>query len=125
MKELVCIECPNGCRLTVDGEGESLKVTGNRCKRGLDFAVSEMTCPMRTLCSTVKTAFAAAPVLPVRVSGEIPKSKVFDVMRELDKLTVSSPLKRGDTVIADVLGLGVDVMATSSLLSYIKEENRK
>ena len=34
MKELICIVCPRGCRLTVD-ENNDYAVTGNSCKRGL------------------------------------------------------------------------------------------
>ena len=33
MKELICIVCPRGCRLTVD-ENNDYAVTGNSCKRG-------------------------------------------------------------------------------------------
>ena len=55
MKQLVCIVCPNGCRLTVTEEGQGIHVTGNRCPRGIDFATTELTHPMRTISSTVKT----------------------------------------------------------------------
>ena len=96
-----------------DGE---MTVTGNKCHRGLAFAESEIRNPMRTLCSTVKTVYSDVPVIPVRVSGEIPKSRIFDVMEEMNKICITSPVKRGDVVIPDVLGLGVDVIATSSIL---------
>ena len=115
--ELTCIGCPMGCPLIVtmeDGAGAS--VTGNTCPRGREFAISEMTAPKRTICSTVRTAFPDAPVLPVRVSADIPKDRIFDVMDALKTVTVSERIGRGDVVIPDVLGLGVDVIATSSLL---------
>lgn len=114
MRELVCIVCPNGCTLSVDEQ--TLAVTGNKCRKGVDFAVAELTCPTRTICSTVKTIFPEAPVLPVRVSKEIPKDKIFDVMAEINKVIVDKRLSRGETVIGNVLGLGVDVIATSSVL---------
>ena len=60
--ELVCIVCPRGCRIKI----ENGIVSGNGCKRGEAFAVSETTCPMRSVCSTVATTFADYPVLPVR-----------------------------------------------------------
>lgn len=119
MKQLVCIVCPNGCALNIDDGGNEIKVTGNKCKKGIDFAVSELTCPKRTICSTVKTAFKEAPVLPVRVSSDIPKDKIFDVMNEINRTTVKDKLKRGDIVIPNVFGLGVDVIATSDILSLI------
>ena len=42
MKELVCIVCPNGCRLQVDDE-HGYTVTGNRCPRGAAYGKTECT----------------------------------------------------------------------------------
>ncbi|MEG2002186.1 MAG: DUF1667 domain-containing protein [Clostridia bacterium] len=114
MKEFVCIVCPNGCKLEVDEK--NLTVVGNKCKRGETFGINEVTNPMRTICSTVKTIFEGSPVLPVRVSSDIPKDKIFEVMKEINKVVVSERIGRGDVVIKNVLGLGVDIIATSNLL---------
>ena len=122
IRELTCIGCPMGCQLRATLEdGVVTAVTGNTCPRGREFAVSEMTAPRRTICSTVRTAFPDAPVLPVRVSADIPKDRIFDVMDALKTVTVSERIGRGDVVIPDVLGLGVDVIATSSLLKHRSE----
>ena len=117
MKEFVCIVCPNGCTLHVDEN--SHEVTGHKCKRGIEFGVNEVTNPMRTICTTVKTIFAEAPVLPVRVSNDIPKSKIFEVMAEVNKIVVDKKISRGDVVISNVLGLGVDIISTSDLLKEV------
>lgn len=117
MKQLVCIVCPRGCTMEIEGEGKDIKVSGNFCKRGAAFAISEMTEPKRTICTTVKTAFPNVPVLPVRVSQDIPKDRIFDVMAEINKVTVEKTVKRGDVIIENVLGLGADVIATSSVLA--------
>lgn len=126
--EFVCIVCPNGCSLHVeshpaeDGNGISYEVSGNRCQRGVDFAKTEMTSPKRTICSTVQTVFPEVPVLPVRVSAEIPKERIFDVMAEIAGACVKTPIGRGDVVLHDVCGLGVDVIAASNILLWsIKE----
>lgn len=125
MREMVCIVCPNGCKLTVTGEGDTLTVSGNKCKRGLQFAENEVKCPMRTICSTVKTAFPAVPVLPVRVSADIPKERIFDVMQAINAVYLTAPVKRGEPVIRNVLDLGVDVIATSDILyDIVKEEQQ-
>ena len=50
MKEFVCITCPNSCRMQAELENGQWKVTGNKCKRGQQFAESEMTCPKRKMC---------------------------------------------------------------------------
>lgn len=116
MKELVCIVCPNGCPMLIEDMGNSINVTGNRCKRGIDFAVSEMTHPMRTICSTVKTSFLKVPVLPVRVSKDIPKDKIFDVMDAINQVVLTEIVASGDVIIKNVLGLDVDIIATSNIL---------
>ncbi len=116
MREIVCITCPRGCTMQVTGSGNDIKVAGNFCKRGEDFARAELTNPMRTICSTVRTTYSDAPVLPCRVSADIPKDRIFDVMREINKAVVDKPLNRGDVIIPNVLGLGVDVISTSDLL---------
>lgn len=116
MSTIVCITCPRGCTMQVTGSGDDVQVTGNFCKRGEDFAKTELTNPMRTICSTVRTNFADAPVLPCRVSADIPKDRIFDVMAEINKAVVDKPLHRGDVIIPNVLGLGVDVISTSDLL---------
>ena len=125
MKQLVCIGCPRGCRLTIDEKDGEYIVTGTTCPRGKEFAIREMTAPKRTRCSTVKTVFPDVPVLPVRVSDDIPKEKIFDVMREINAVTLKERIGRGDAVIKDVLGLGVDVIATSDLLKQIYMQRRR
>ncbi len=109
--ELVCIVCPRGCRINV----ENGVVSGNGCKRGETFALSEMTCPMRTVCSTVATTFEDYPVLPVRTNGEIPKDKIQDLMKEINAVVVDKKIKRGDVVIEKVVGTDVDVVASASI----------
>lgn len=109
--ELVCIVCPRGCRINV----ENGVVSGNSCKRGEAFALSEMTCPMRTVCSTVATTFEDYPVLPVRTNGEIPKDKIQDLMKEINAVVVDKKIKRGDVVIQKVVGTDVDVVASASI----------
>lgn len=116
IKEMVCITCPNGCLLQVEEKDGQIVVSGNKCRRGEAFAMAELTHPMRTICTTVRTAWDAVPVIPVRVTKEIPKARIFDVMRALDPIVVSEPLGRGDVLIKNVLGLGADIIVTSNVL---------
>lgn len=126
MKEFTCIVCPNGCSLRVEEKDGHWEVSGNQCKRGETFAIEEMTHPMRTICSTVRTVFPEVPVIPVRVSMEIPKERIFDVMKQINQVTVDQICGTGDVVIENVLGLGVDVIVTSDILKeWEKEQNIK
>lgn len=114
MINLTCIVCPNGCELEVDES--SREISGNKCLRGKQFAIDELTNPKRTICSSVKTIFEDTPVVSVRVNKDIPKDKIFDVMKEINKVVVNKRLGIGDVVIANVLGLSVDVIITSNIL---------
>ena len=49
--------------------------------------------------------------VPVKTASDIPKGKIYDIMKELDKVTMKAPVAIGDVVIPNVLGLGVDVVA--------------
>ena len=120
MKELVCINCPNSCHLLIDEN--TLQVSGNRCPRGETFAKDELTRPMRTLCSSVKTVFTDVPVIAVKVSGQIPKDKIFEVMKEINKITVKERMPIGSIVIKNVLDLGVNVVISSGRMMETNHE---
>lgn len=121
MKELVCITCPNSCHMTAEFRDGQWVVTGNRCPRGRKFAEDEMTCPKRTFSTTVKTAWKEMPVIPVRVSEEVPKEKISDIMEVINHTTVRACIGRGEALIPDVLGLGADVIVTSNCLKEYLE----
>ena len=112
MRELVCIVCPNSCSLTVGDEGN---VFNAGCNRGAQFAREEMTCPKRTVCSTVATVFSDIPVLPVRTSGEIPKEKIWELMEIINGICLDRRVGRGEALISDLFGTGVDLISTSDM----------
>ncbi|MCL2853944.1 MAG: DUF1667 domain-containing protein [Defluviitaleaceae bacterium] len=116
MKVLYCITCPGGCRLTAMKQDGVIAVNGNGCNKGIEFAEAEMTNPTRSLTTTVRTSLPEAHVLPVRTDGEIPKELIFKAMRELNEMTVTGELDCGDTVLNDLAGSGVRVIATSDVL---------
>ena len=118
--EFTCIVCPMSCLITVeqnDKTKEILSVTGNTCKRGEVYVRNELTHPMRQLTSTVQIENAPYKRLPVILSGEIPKEKIFNVMEEIHKANVTAPIKKGDVIIANVCNLTVDVVASRSMPS--------
>lgn len=114
MKELICIVCPNGCRLRVDEE-DGYKVTGNACHRGEEYGRNELLHPVRVLTGTVRLHGAELARCPVKTRGPIPKEKLLDAARALCTVDVTAPVQRGDVVLADVCGTGVDVVATRNL----------
>lgn len=116
-KTLTCIVCPMGCQIdvTLDG-GKIAEITGNTCKRGHDYAETEFTNPTRTLTSTVRlTGSKTDRLLPVRTDAPIPKAKLFDAMKELDRIEVGAPVRAGDVVRADFIEKGVNLIACKTV----------
>jgi len=113
MKQFVCTTCPNGCSLTIDEK--TLKVTGNKCPRGEAFAKNEITCPKRTVCSSVKTTIKGFNVVSVRTNKEIDKKLIPQLMKELKNTTVNKKLPIGSIVIKNVLNTDVDIITTKDM----------
>ncbi len=113
-REMTCIICPMGCRLTAEIQGESIRVTGNTCRRGEAYAVQEVTCPMRTVTSLVAVEGGELPLCPVKTAAQVPKARIGDVLAALKKVRVQAPVRVGDVLIPDVAGTGVDIVATAN-----------
>lgn len=115
-KEIICTVCPRGCRIMVEGEGDTvLSVEGYTCKRGLEYASAEFAHPVRILTTTVKMAGVDNDLLPVRSTKPIPKEKVLDCMDVIRKVEATLPVARYDVVVADICGTGVDIVATKTV----------
>lgn len=112
---MVCIVCPIGCTLTVTPLQDGYSVMGNTCKKGETFAVNEMTNPLRSLTTTVKTTFPAMPMLPVRTDGEVPKGKLFELMAAVNQYTLKKPVRCGDIIIENVLDTHCNIIASCNL----------
>ncbi len=112
----LCIGCPLGCRLELDeSQGELLEVRGNSCKKGEEFARQEHVDPRRVVTTTVAITDALWPRLPVKTDGAVPKALVAEVCRALRAVRAHAPVALGEVIVADVLGTGVDVVATRDL----------
>ena len=118
VKEIVCIVCPNGCRIRCEQAAGRLTCTGQKCKRGEAYAAAELTHPMRSLTTSVKTVFPDAPVVSVRTDGEIEKNKLFDVTKALGGVVVDQRVKIGDIIAANICNTGVNVICTSDRLVH-------
>ncbi len=117
-KEMICILCPLGCKMQVSekpGHPEDLKVRGIQCKEGKKYAYEEYKNPTRILTSTVAIHNAPLPRLPVKTSKPLPKGLVYKAMEEINKVELNGPVKVGTVIIKDLLGTGIDVVATRSL----------
>ena len=116
-ERIICIRCPMGCEviLSIDEGGEVVGMEGQRCKEGKEYALEEYRHPVRVLTTTLLTEGGEEPLLAVRSSKGIPKGMLREAMRSLAKVRVRPPVKVGEKVVEDLLGTGVDIVATEEL----------
>lgn len=117
-KKLTCICCPLGCSIEADmQDGSVVAVRGNGCPNGEKYAHTELTAPVRTLTSTVALANSKSGMrlAPVRSSEPIPKDKLFDCMKEIANISVSAPVRIGDTVLQNAAGTGISIIITRDI----------
>jgi CxxC motif-containing protein len=112
---LTCILCPLGCELETERAGDGLEVRGNQCEKGIGFAEEEILHPMRNLATSVPLRGTASNMVSVRLSGPVPRDMIFPVLAEIAKLRPEPPIRRGRVLIPNVLGTGVDVIATRTV----------
>lgn len=117
-RNLTCIICPQGCRLIIKECSEredGYEVSGNRCKRGRVYGISEITNPKRILTSTVKVTSLKHRRLPIRSDAEIPKDMIMECMIELCNVEAYPPIRMGDIIVKDILGTGTNIVASRSI----------
>ena len=116
-QEMVCVVCPNGCEIEVETaqDGSIVSITGATCRRGEAYARQETLSPKRTIASSVRVIGGEQPLCSVRLTQAVPLGDIGRVMEAIRGVTLSAPVTIGDVVIADVLGLGSDVIATKNV----------
>jgi CxxC motif-containing protein len=113
----LCIGCPLGCRLEVEGDeaGKVVEVRGWSCKNGKAYGRQEHTDPRRFVATTVGIRGASWKRIPVKTSSAVPKGLVRDVVCVVQGVEVEAPIKIGTVILADVLGTGVDIVTTRDM----------
>lgn len=111
--ELTCIGCPMGCSITVTKNGNGIEdVAGYTCKRGLEYAKTEVLAPVRTITSTVRVDNGKTPVVPVKTKEPVPKSSIDSCMKAIYNLRVKAPVAIGDVVCDNIAGTGIALVAS-------------
>jgi CxxC motif-containing protein len=116
--DIVCIVCPMGCRLTLVADEQAdqgYSVLGNQCKRGINYAIEELSDPKRQLTTTVRITGGALNRLPVRSNHPLPKPLIQDSMAVINQVHVTAPVKMGQVIIENLLGTGVNIIASRDM----------
>ena len=104
-----CIMCPLGCELNIEkSRSGEIKVSGNTCIRGEQYAKAELTNPVRNISSLVRVG---ERVVAVKSSSPIPKNAINAVLKEISKVNLTKMPSIGTVVIKNVLGLNVDIVS--------------
>lgn len=116
---ITCILCPNGCELDVEYSGqpseETLVVEGNLCPKGRTYALEELIRPKRTLTTSVLVRSGDQRLVSVKTASSIPRQAILEARGELRGTIVTAPVSIGDTILRDVAGTGIDIVATRAV----------
>ena len=123
MRNLTCIVCPVGCDLDVDEDKspqKNLSVTGNKCPRGIAYAMEEIRSPKRVVTATAAVESesnqnCSIRRLPVKSSCPCPREDISAILNDIYKVIVSLPVRAGDIIIAGWNGGGIDIIATRTI----------
>ena len=115
-KEITCIVCPIGCKILIKSDGKSFElISGNKCKKGVEYARSEALDPRRMLTSSVLVIKGEWPLVSVKSSKPVPKKKIFEVLKEIKQKELKAPIKIGQKIIKNVANTGIDIIATKQI----------
>lgn len=110
MRELICIECPRGCRLLAEKNENGVNVTGNFCPKGKAYAQAELTEPRRVLTSTVR---AKDCMVPVKTDRPVKKELIFALMQKIRGAKLLKNAEIGDIIIENIDGEGANLVAAA------------
>lgn len=120
-ESIICILCPNGCELDVTFDEatapttETIRVEGNLCPRGIDYAIEEILHPKRTLTTSVLVRGGRERLASVKTAQPIPREKLLDAREALRATVLQAPVEIGEIALADVVDTGIDVVVTRSV----------
>lgn len=116
IKKLTCINCPLGCSLSVEMDGDKIiSVSGNNCMRGDVYARNEVTSPVRVVTSSVKVNGGNRAVVSVKTKMPVPKDKIFECAAAMKDIVLNAPISIGDVVLDDIAKTGIELVATAKV----------
>ncbi len=114
--DIICVTCPKGCTLKVLHEGNKVvDVLGGGCKRGKEYAICELQDPRRMVASSVRVNKGLHPLVPVYTEKPFPKPLIGKLGSVLRDVTLTAPVKINQVVMENVLGTGINVIASRDM----------
>ena len=123
-RELICIVCPNSCRVTVDYEGEKINsISGAQCKKGKAFVQNEITNPIRTFAGSVLCKKGDFKLVSVKTSQPIAKKHMKQLGLLTHQIQVCAPIQIGQIIASNLFDEGIDLIATRKVNGVDKSIN--
>lgn len=111
-KIITCMECPMGCTMQAYVNNENkVVVSGNNCLRGKMYAENEMTCPRRVITTTIRAI--TGEMLSIKTDKPVKKAEMFEVLKKINSVHPSLPIKIGDVIISNIVE-DINIVATSN-----------
>ena len=106
----VCIMCPMGCELDIQKKGNEIKVSGNKCNRGLEYGKAEITNPTRIVTSIIKTD---EQMISIKTTKPVSKEKIAKILKNIAKIHIKSA-KTGEMLLKNIDGNNTDIIVTGT-----------
>ena len=100
MPQMTCPVCKNHCLLTVEEQAGTITVSGNKCARGDLYGREELKGDRKIVTYHAATTFEQVPTVAV----------VFKLIRLIKKQKIDRPMKRGEVLLHQPLGMELDVV---------------
>lgn len=116
INRLVCIVCPIACKISISEQDQgNYEVIGNKCEKGKNYALQEIKNPVRIFTTTINIKGGNIKRLPVRSKEPVPKNIITELIKPVKEVKINAPIKKGDVIIENILGSGVDIVASRSV----------
>lgn len=114
---MTCTVCPNSCELKVAlGDGDEIvSIKGFKCKRGVGFARSEITNPVRTLATLIQLEGGETAMCPVRTDKPVPREFLRKIAKVAADIKIKAPVSVGDIVVRNIYATGANLLVTRNI----------
>jgi CxxC motif-containing protein len=72
------------------------------------------------LTTTVLVKNGKWPLVSVKSTKPVPKQKIFEVLKEIKKITLDAPVLSGQTILENVAGTKINIVSTKTITKIKK-----
>ncbi|MGM0396060.1 MAG: DUF1667 domain-containing protein [Bacillota bacterium] len=114
--KITCQVCPMACEIFIARKDNENVADGNRCGRGLEFVRKHMDSEDKIVTGRCLLSGGQMSRLPVATSDKIPVSLIDEVLMIIQKTKVHAPVKKGQILVENILGTGINVISQRKAL---------